>query len=167
MSAYQRPRPLAAGDVTAGFRCGAAELDEWLERHARVAAAVGSARTFVTLRDQRVAGYYALTAGAIERAAAAGRLGRGMPRHAVPVVVLARLAVDLRDQNARVGRGLLRDAMLRTLAVADSIGVRALLVHARDERAAAFYARHGFEPSPTDPLHRVLLIKDLRASLRD
>ena len=166
MTAYERPRPLAAGDVTAGFRCGAPELDAWLERHARVAAAAGSARTFVTVSGDRVAGYYALAAGSVERSAAVGRLGRGMPGHAVPVVVLARLAVDLRDQRAGVGRGLLRDALLRTLIAADSIGVRALIVHARDERAADFYRRHGFEPSPTDPLHLLLLMKDVRATLR-
>jgi predicted N-acetyltransferase YhbS len=167
VSAYEGPRPLGAGDRTDGFRCGAPELDDWLDRHARTAAAVGSARTFVTVTDERVAGYYALAAGAVERSAAAGRLGRGMPGHPVPIVVLARLAVDLRDQGNGVGRGLMRDAMLRTLSAADSIGVRALIVHARDRSAADFYARHGFEASPTDPLHRVLLMKDLRASLAD
>jgi predicted N-acetyltransferase YhbS len=167
VSAYERPRPLAPGDATAGVACGAAELDEWLDRHARTAAAAGSARTFVTVSEERVAGYYALAAGSVERSAAAGRLGRGMPGHPVPVVVLARLAVDRRDQGAAIGRGLLRDAMLRTLTAAESIGVRALIVHARDASAAAFYARHGFAPSPTDPLHRVLLMKDLRASLGD
>jgi predicted N-acetyltransferase YhbS len=165
VSAYERPRPLAPGDATAGFDCGAAELDEWLERHARNALAAGSARTFVTRRGERIAGYYALAAGSVERSAAAGRLGHGMPGHPVPVVVLARLAVDRRDQGAGVGSGLLRDAMLRTLTAAESIGVRALIVHARDQTAAGFYARHGFEASPTDALHRVLLIKDLRASI--
>jgi predicted N-acetyltransferase YhbS len=167
VSAYERPRPLAPGDRTDDFRCGAPELDEWLHRYARTAASVGSARTFVTVTDDRVAGYYALAAGSVERAAAAGRLGRGMPGHPVPVVVLARLAVDERDQGAGVGRGLLRDAMLRTLTAAHSIGVRALIVHARDASAAAFYGRSGFEPSPTDPLHLVLLMKDLRASIAD
>ena len=167
MSDYQRPRPLASGDVTGGFRCGAPELDDWLERHGRTAAAAGSARTFVSLRGERVAGYYALAAGAVERSAAAGRLGRGMSGHPVPVVVLARLAVDLRDQGAGVGRWLLRDAMLRTLTAAESIGVRALIVHARDRRAADFYARHGFALSPTDALHAVALLKDIRASLSD
>jgi GNAT superfamily N-acetyltransferase len=120
----------------------------------------------VSLTADRVAGYYALTpAAAVERSAAGGRLGRGMPGHPVPVVVLVRPAVDRRHQGRGVGRGLLRDAMLRTLAAADSIGVRALVVHARDASAAGFYERHGFEPSPTDPLHRVVLLKDLRASL--
>ena len=166
MSAYARPRPLGAGDRTSEFSCGAPELDDWLDRHARNAAAAGSARTFVTVADDvRVAGYYALAAGSVERSGAAGRLGRRMPGHPVPVVVLARLAVDERDQGHGVGAGLLRDAMLRTLTAAESIGVRALIVHARDASAAAFYERHGFEASPTDALHRVLLMKDLRASL--
>lgn len=168
MSAHARPRPLGAGDRTSEFSCGAPELDDWLDRHARNAAAAGSARTFVTVADDaRVAGYYALAAGSVERSAAAGRLGRGMPGHPVRVVVLARLAVDQRDQGAGVGRGLLRDAMLRTLTAAQSIGVRALIVHARDEPAARFYGRHGFEASPTDSLHRIVLMKDLRASLAD
>ena len=167
MTRYERPRPLEPGDRTAGFDSGAAELDEWLARHARTAAAAGSARTFVTVSGGRVAGYYALAAGAVERSAATGRLGRGVPGHPVPVVVLARLAVDRRDQGRGIGGGLLRDAMLRSLAAADSIGMRALIVHARDPAAAAFYARHGFAASPTDPLHRILLLKDLRASVAD
>jgi GNAT superfamily N-acetyltransferase len=167
VSAYGRPRPLAPGDVTTAFRSGAAELEEWLARHARAAASAGSARTFVSVSADRVAGYYGLAAGAVEGSAAAGRLGRGMPGHPVPVVVLARLAVDPRDQGRGVGRGLLRDAILRTLTAADSIGVRALILHARDPSAAAFYARHGFEASPTDAVHRVLLLKDIRASLGD
>jgi GNAT superfamily N-acetyltransferase len=167
VSEYERPRPLAREDRTGEFGCGTPELDEWLDRHAWTAAAVGSARTFVSVSGVRVAGYYALAAGSVERSAAAGRLGRGMPGHPVPVVVLARLAVDLRDQGAGVGRGLLRDAMLRTLTAAESFGVRALIVHARDAPAAAFYERHGFEASPTDALHRILLMKDLRASFGD
>jgi predicted N-acetyltransferase YhbS len=167
VSGYARPRPLEPGDRTSGFASGAPELDEWLVRHARTAGAAGSARTFVSLSGDRIAGYYALAAGSVERSAAAPRLGRGMPRHPVPVVILARLAVDRRDQGRGVGRGLLRDAMLRTLTAAETIGVRALVVHARDTSAGAFYARHGFEASPTDPLHRVLLLKDLRASLAD
>jgi len=165
VSAYARPRPLQPGDRTSGFDSGAPELDEWLARQARTAAAAGSARTFVSVTGGRIAGYYALAGGAVERPAAGGRLGRGMPSHPVPVIVLARLAVDRRDQGRGVGRGLLRDASLRTLAAADAIGVRALIVHARDPSAAAFYDRDGFEPSPTDPLHRVLLLKDMRAAL--
>lgn len=106
MSDCERPPPLAHEDRAGEYGCGAAELDEWLHHDARTAAAVGSARTFVTVSADRVAGYYALAAGSVERPAAAGRLGRGMPGHPVPVVVLARLAVDLRDRGAGVGRGL-------------------------------------------------------------
>jgi GNAT superfamily N-acetyltransferase len=89
-----------------------------------------------------------------------------MPRYPIPVVLLARLAVD----NSVVGRGigawLLRDAMTRTLAAANTIGVRALLVHAIDDQARAFYLRHGLQPSPTDPLHLMIMLKDIAASLR-
>lgn len=89
-----------------------------------------------------------------------------MPGHPVPVVLLARLAVDLSVQGHGLGAFLLADAMSRSLAAAESIGVRALLVHAKDESARAFYMRFGFVASPTDPLHLLLLMKDLRASLR-
>jgi predicted N-acetyltransferase YhbS len=94
----------------------------WLHRHARTATAIRSARTFVTVSGDRVAGYYALAAGSVERSAAAGRLGRGMSARPVPVVVLARLAVDERDQGVGVGRGLTRVAMLRALTAAERSG---------------------------------------------
>ncbi len=84
----------------------------------------------------------------------------------VPVLLLARLAVDQAQQGHGLGWRLLRDAILRTLQVADHVGVRALLAHALSQSAADFYARYDFQPSPTDPLHMVLLLKDARALLR-
>lgn len=116
-------------------------------------------------QDDRVVGYFALNAGGVEPASAPPRVRAGMPRHPIPVVLLARLAVDLSVQGHGLGAFLLADAMRRSLAAAESIGVRALLVHAKDESARAFYVRFGFVPSPTDPLHLMLLMKDLRASL--
>ncbi len=88
-----------------------------------------------------------------------------MPRHPIPAVLLARLAVDRTAQGRGLGAWLLRDAMLRTLTAADEVGMRVLLVHAVDGRARAFYERHGFEPSPTDALNLQMLVKDIRAAV--
>ena len=113
----------------------------------------------------RVVGYHALTAAGLEREAATPRTIKGMPRYPVPVVLLARLAVDKTVVGRGIGAWLLRDAMTRTVAAADTIGVRAMLVHAIDETARAFYLRYGLEPSPTDPLHLMILVKDITAAL--
>jgi predicted N-acetyltransferase YhbS len=113
-----------------------------------------------------VVGYYALSAGAVISREAPGRLVRGLAAgQPVPVVLLGRLAVDATWQGRHVGRSLLLDAMARVVAAGELIGVRAVLVHAIDERARAWYAQFGFERSPTHPLHLALLIKDLRATL--
>jgi predicted N-acetyltransferase YhbS len=162
---YDAPSPLAAEHDLAGFRCGDAALDEWLHRYALVNQAAGSARTYVATRAGRVVGYYALSSGAVSRADAPGRVGKAMPEP-VPVLLLGRLAVDRAEQGKGLGAYLLQDAILRTLNVAEQIGVRALLAHASNESAAAFYARFGFEPSPTDALHMLLLLKDARAKRR-
>jgi GNAT superfamily N-acetyltransferase len=163
------PQPLAAEHLLAGFDCGRESLNVWLERHARQAAASGSARTYVIVDQQqeRVVGYHALTAAAIERTNATQRIVRGMPQYPIPVVLLARLAVDRTVVGSGLGAWLLRDAMLRTLAAAQTIGVRALLVHAIDDEARRFYRRHGLESSPTDPLHLMILIKDIAAAADD
>jgi predicted N-acetyltransferase YhbS len=112
----------------------------------------------------RIIGYYTLSAVAVEHAQLPGRVRRNAP-DPVPAVLLGRLAVDRKAQGTGLGRLLVRDAVLSTLAAADRIGVRVLLVHALHERAAAFYDRFGFRPSPTDPLHLYLLLADARASL--
>jgi len=167
--AYTRPEPLAARHELAPFDCGEPALDQWLQRHARTSHASGAARVFVTTHSDepaRVVGYYALAAAQIEAADATPRLLKGQPpERAVPVVLLARLAVDRAQQGRRVGRSLLRDAMLRVTQASEPIGIRALLVHAKNERARAWYAQYGFEPSPTDPLHLVLLLKDVKKIL--
>ena len=162
---YTSPEPLARRHVVNDFDCGEPALDDWLKRHARQAQAAGSSRTFVTTTDgATVVGYYALAAAQVEPNEATTRLLKGEPKsRAVPAVLLARLAVDQRHQDGGVGRALLQDAVLRTLQAADSIGVRALLIHAKSEKARAWYEHYGFEPSPTDPLHLMLLTKDLRA----
>ena len=163
MTGYRAPVSLTPEHSTADFSCGRAELDTWLQRYAAIAQAARSARTFVALtREGRIAGYYALAAAQVVPAQVPARVRRGMPRQPIPAALLARLAVDRRDQGRGLGALLLRDAMVRTLQAADSLGIRVLLTHAKDERARAFYERFDFEPSPTDPLHLMLLLKDLR-----
>lgn len=167
MARFGDPEPLNAEHHLEGLTCGVAALDLWLPRHASQAAASGSARTYVTVdaTQTRVAGYYALAAASIEPEVATSRARRGMPRHPIPAVLLARLAVDGSVQGLGVGAWLLDDAMRRAAAAAETLGVRLLLAHAVDERARDFYERFGFQASPTDPLNLQLLIKDVRASL--
>lgn len=165
MLRFGDPEPLGPDHVVEGFDCGRASLNVWLVRYARQAAG-GSARTYVTVdaRPGRVVGYHALTAAALEREVATARIVKGMAQYPIPAVLLARLAVDESVAGGGIGAWLLRDAMTRTLAAAETIGVRAMIVHAIDEDAAAFYVRHGLEPSPTDPRHMMILIKDIAAS---
>ena len=162
---YTSPEALDRRHDLDDFDCGAPALNDWLKRHARPAQAAGSARTFVaTIDGTKVVGYYALAAAQVEPDEATTRVLKGEPqRRAVPAVLLAWLAVDHRHQSRGLGRSLLRDAVLRSLQAADSIGVRAMLIHAKHEQAGAWYAQYGFEPSPSDPLHLMLLMKDLRA----
>jgi predicted N-acetyltransferase YhbS len=154
---------------TESFRSGALSLDEWLHRHALQSHRSGGSRVFVTTEtDSDVAGYYALAAGAVMSREAAARVLRGLAgNQPVPVVLLGRLAVDARHQGQHLGRSLLLDAMTRVIEASELIGIRALLVHAIDRDVRAWYAQFGFEPSPTHPLHLLLLMKDIRTTLED
>lgn len=160
------PAPLTAGHRVEAFNCGVEVLDQWLRRYAFRNQQAGAARTFVVTDDEHnVVGYYSLAVGSVDHVTATARATKGLARHPIPVMVLARLAVDRRYQGRKLGAGLLRDAILRTLAVSEQAGVRALLVHAKNDTARQFYARYGFEPSPIDPLIMMLLIKDVRKVL--
>jgi predicted N-acetyltransferase YhbS len=163
---YSRPEPLERGHDRAGFACGEAELDRWLAEHALAAQASGSARVFVSTDGDRVVGYYALAAAQLQSSEASERALKGQPKgRPVPAVLLARLAVDMDHQGVGLGRSLLQDAMLRANEAAGELGIRVMLVHAKHERASNWYKRFGFEESPTDPMHLLLLMKDLRAFL--
>ena len=142
-------------------------MNVWLARHAKAAMGAGSARTFVTVdgEQDRVVGYHALAAAQVEHRDATERVTRGMPRHPLPVILLARLAVDRSVQGRGIGSWLLADAMRRSVGAAERVGIRALVVHALDERAAVFYKKHGLSPSPSDSQHLMILIKDIRAAL--
>lgn len=164
MATFEPPRKLAADDPVEDFRCGKRALNEWLARYALTNQAAGMATVFVsTTTDGSIAGFYALSAGAVARADASVRVTKGVPRHPVPVVALTRMAVHEQHQGAGLGRSLLRDALIRVATAAELIGVRALLIHAKGDEARAFYvAQAEFEASPTDPLHLFLLLKDLK-----
>jgi predicted N-acetyltransferase YhbS len=159
------PVPLEASHDLSAFDCGASALNEYLKKYALVNHQNQSARTYVARRGEAVVGYYTLAAGSVRREETPPRVAKGLARHPVPVVLLARLAVDRSEQGRGIGAGLLRDALLRVAQAADIIGCRAVLVHAKDPAAKAFYQRFGFEPSPVDELHLYLLMKDLKASL--
>lgn len=167
MRRFGDPEPLGPQHVLAGFHSGETSLDAWLRDRARGAAGAGSARTYVVVdrEQERVVGYHALTVASIEHGWATPRARKGMPQHPIPVVLLARLAVDRSVQGRGVGSFLLRDAMTRTAAAADRFGIRALLVHALHDEARAFYLRHGLDASPTDDLHLMILVKDIRAAI--
>jgi GNAT superfamily N-acetyltransferase len=162
VSGYSVPRPISETDDVAAFDCGEPSLNDYLRTRALTNHVEGASRCFVTCRDAKVVGFYALASAAVERRAAAGKVRRNMP-DPVPVILLSRLAIDHKEQGKGLGKHLLRDAIVRCVEVADVIGVRAMLVHALHEEARAFYRHFDFEPSPTDPLHLLLLIKDARA----
>lgn len=163
---FEAIRKIASSDAVESFDCGNPALNQFLQRHALAAQQSESAQTYVCCCEGSVAGYYSLVVGAVEREAAAARVAKGMPQHPVPVMILARLAVDREHQRIGLGKALLKDALKRTAQAADIAGIRALLVHAKDEDARKWYLQWEFEPSPTDAFHLYLLMKDLKALLR-
>ncbi|MBA3516419.1 MAG: GNAT family N-acetyltransferase [Rhizobiales bacterium] len=162
--ALAAPEPLIADHVTNDFASGVGALDDWLKRRALANQSSGASRTFVSCEAGRVVGYYALASGAVAIAGTPGRFRRNMP-DPVPVVVLARLAVDLAFQGHGLGRALFRDGSRRVAQAADAIGIRGILVHAISEQAKAFYMALGFEASPVEPMTLMVTLADLRKSL--
>ncbi|MGI8425275.1 MAG: GNAT family N-acetyltransferase [Actinomycetota bacterium] len=148
-----------------GFDCGRPALNDWLGRYALANQQASAATTFVVCDGEVVVGYYSLAVGAVDHVQAPPRVKKGLARHPIPVVVLARLGVDRCYQGRKIGPGLLKDALLRTLGLTEQVGIRAVLVHAKDSEAASFYERFGFEPSPLDPLQLLLLLKDARKAI--
>ena len=143
------------------FDCGKDELNRFLKRQAWNNQQSHSAQTYVLAKELSVLGYYSLAAGSVRREDATERVKKGLARHPIPVILLARLAVDASLQGKGVGPALLKDALLRAVSAADTIGARALLVHAKDDNAKHFYEHFDFEPSPSDPYHLLLIMKDL------
>mgnify|MGYP000172406328 CR=1 FL=1 len=150
------PEPLSALHLLEDFECGEPVLDDWVKRRALANQSSGASRTFVVAdQDRRVCGYYAMAAGAVAHQLATGGIRRNMP-DPVPVMVLARLAVDRRAQGRHLGASLLQDAVNRAVAVSRNAGVRALLVHALNDKAKQFYERYGFQAAPTRPMTLML-----------
>ena len=142
-------------------------LDEWLRKYALVNQKSDSAKTYVVHREKRVVGYYCLAANCISTITASKRAAAGQPQKGtVPVIILGRLAVDKSEQGKGLGEALLKDALLRCEQAADSIGVRAVLVHALDAEARRFYERFDFDPSPVDDMTLMLLMKDIRSNIK-
>jgi GNAT superfamily N-acetyltransferase len=149
-----------------GFDCGREALNRFLIRYAFPNQQAGASQTYVALADREVAGYYTLVVGQVEYGDAPDRLTKGLSRHPVPIMLLARLAVAATWQGKGLGGGLLKDAMLRTLQAAEIAGIRAFAVHAKDDAARSFYERFDLVRSPSDPYHLFRLLKDIRAALK-
>ena len=158
------PEKLEPDHDLSSFDSGTPVLDDWLRRRALPNQESGASRTYVIRAGNRVVGYYALAAGAVAQAEATGRTRRNMP-DPLPVMVIGRLAIDSGYQGRGLGRGLLRDAVLRTMQAADIAGIRAVLVHAISEDAKRFYERCGFQPSPVDPMTLMITMRDAQRVL--
>ena len=164
-SAYSPVHKLAATDQVDAFDCGQAALNQFLQRYALVNQKSNSAQTYVCCQGDVVVGLYSLAVGSVDPEAAPSRVMKGLARHPVPVMILARLAVDKEHQRKGLDQALLKDALLRTVQAADIAGIRCLLVHAKDDAARQWYESWECEPSPTDPYHLFLMLKELKGML--
>jgi GNAT superfamily N-acetyltransferase len=168
---YGPVEPLATEHDVAAFDCGPEAQTAWLRRHAVQASRSDTAKVYVVCRagTRSVVGYYALAAGSVGHDGVPPRITQGLGRYPIPVILLTRLGVDTQEQGKGLGSALVRDALLQTASVAEKVRVRALLIHAETPEAAEFYRRisPAFESSPTDPLHLILLMKDLRTAIRE
>jgi GNAT superfamily N-acetyltransferase len=158
----RRVEKLRADHSIESFDCGREELNRYFLRYAWQNQQAGASQTYVGLAEDAVIGYYTLAVGQVTREEAPERLTKGLARHPVPIMLLARLAIDHRWQRQGVGKALLKDAMLRTLQAADIAGIRAFAVHAKEGEARRFYLKFDFVPSPSDPMHLFVLLKDVR-----
>ena len=156
---------LNSSHVLENFDCGVPELNNFLVKYALQNQSANSANTYVACENGSIIGFYTLAVGSVIHAQAPKRITKGLARHPVPVMILARLAVDKSQHGKGIGRGLLKDVLLRTAQASDIAGIRALLVHAKDDLARQWYQQFNFDESPTDPLHLYLLLKDLKKML--
>ena len=161
---FTAPEILNSKHLISDFSCGINSLDDWLKKRALANQVSGATRTFVICVDNKVVGFYALASGGISIKSALGKFKRNMP-NPIPVVVLARLAIDISVQGQGLGRALFRDAALRVVQASDTIGIRGIIVHAISEEAKRFYLALGFQESPLEPLLLMITIKDLIACI--
>jgi GNAT superfamily N-acetyltransferase len=160
-----RIEKIAAHHLVEGFDCGQAALNNYLIRFALPNQRASTAQTYLGFADDQVIGFYTLVVGEVAYGDAPERLAKGLARHPIPIMLIARLAVSRDWRGQGLGAGLLKDAMRRTVQAADIAGMRAFAVHAKDDAAAAFYRHFDFLPAPTDPLHLFLLMKDLKQAV--
>lgn len=159
------PQKLTDKHNTEDFCCGVEVLDDWLKKRALRNETIDASRTYVVCLDNKVIGYYALAVGSVRRELGISQVRRNMP-DPVPVMILARLAVDLNWRGKGIGFGLLRDAIMRTVQAADLAGIKAILVHALTEQAKEFYEKAGFRVSPVEPLTLMITVKEARSILK-
>jgi predicted N-acetyltransferase YhbS len=161
---YTPPEPIKPTHDVETFDCGNPTLNDWLRKRAQISETSGASRTYVVCYENKVVGYYCLASGSVIRASAPGKIKRNMP-DPIPVMVLGRLAVEINHQGKGIGKGLVKDAVLRTLQASEIAGIRAILVHALDNEAKNFYVeRCGFTPSPVYPLTLMVLLADVKKS---
>jgi GNAT superfamily N-acetyltransferase len=158
------PVLLTRGHDRSAFDCGIPALNEYLKQYALQNQKKHAARTYVATRGHRVVGYYSLAYGSVTLEEAPQSVKSGLARHPIPVILLARLAVDTAERGRGIGAALLKDALLRTLQAAEIAGLRAMIVHAKDDAAKGFYEKFGFQPSPIDAFHLFLKVSDIMAS---
>ncbi len=160
--AYAGPELLSGQHLVEGFDCGKAALNDWLIRHALNNQASGTSRTWVVVEagSHDVVAFYASATASVLRSSAPKRMQRNQPEE-IPAILLARMAVDARHAGHALGAALLKHFMLKALEVAQSVGVRVLLIHSKDDEAKSFYMRYGFVESPFDPLVLMMLLQDL------
>jgi GNAT superfamily N-acetyltransferase len=157
--AYVGPQLLAADHLVADFDCGQAALNDWLKRRALGNQQSGTTRTWVVTEtgSHEVVAFYASCTGSILRSTAPRGIGQGQPEQ-LPALLLARMGVDQKHQGRGVGAALLKHFVLKALEVSASVGVRLLLVHAKDDEAKSFYEHYGFVESPIDALTMMMLL---------
>ena len=161
----KKPIPLDNKIEVENFDSGNQNLDTWFIKHAKQAGGSGSAKTYVVFDDDTPVAYYSLTVGQVEQSEVPKRVAQGMGNYHIPVIILARMAVSKNYQGKNIGRGMLQDAIKRSLMVANEVGVRAIITHPIDDKAESFYKHFGFEESPLRENQLVLLLKDAKRVL--
>jgi GNAT superfamily N-acetyltransferase len=162
MAEYTPVALLESGHQRGEFDCGIEPLNVYLKQYALQNQKKGIVRNYVSCRDMRVVGYYSLAYGSVAQSDAPPALTKGIGKYPIPLMILARLAVDLREKGQGLGKALLKNAVLRTLQAADIAGLKAIVAHAKNSEAKQFYEKHGFIPSPRDPLHLFFPLDPLR-----
>lgn len=159
-------KPLDKLQDRISFDCGVEPLNDYLRKYALQNQKKDAARTYVaTVEENRIVGYYTLVFGAVSIEETTPEISAGLGKYPIPIILLARLAIDKSEKGKGTGKFLLRDALLRAVRASEIAGLRAFLVHAKDESAKAFYERFGFQPAPHNEFHLFLKMSDIRASL--